>query len=100
MPVSESKTIEYQTLKNFNIIKENIYSIEQKLDYTFKEVVLILENFNPTFLNLSGYETLNGSQILENIIYILNSLKSYVEKIVKQNNTSYFQFKFFLDKSQ
>ena len=67
--------------KFYNIIKENIYSIEQKLDYTFKEVVLILENFNPTFLNLSGYKTLNGSQILrENIIYILNSLKSYVER--------------------
>ena len=41
--------------KFYNIIKQNIYSIEQKLDYTFKEVVLILENFNPTFLNLSGY---------------------------------------------
>ena len=45
-----------------NIIKENIYLIEQKFNYTFKEIVLILENFNPTFINLSGYKKLNGSQ--------------------------------------
>ena len=68
--------------KAFNLIKENIYLIEQKLNYTFKEIVLILENFNPTFINLSGYKSLNGSQILrENITYILNTLKSYVDKI-------------------
>ncbi len=86
--------------KFYNIIKENIYSIEQKLDYTFKEVVLILENFNPTFLNLSGYKTLNGSQILrENIIYILNSLKSYVERNESNKTILHiFNSSFFLDK--
>ena len=68
--------------KIFQILKENIYLIEQKLNFNFKEVILIIENFNPTFINLSGYKKLNGSQILkENIIYILNTLKSYVDKI-------------------
>ena len=37
-----------------DILKKNIYSIEKKLDFTFKEVVLILDNFKPTFVNLSG----------------------------------------------
>ena len=67
--------------KAFNIINENIYLIEQKLNHTFKEIVLILDNFNPTFINLTGYKKLNGSQVLrENITYILNTLKSYVDE--------------------
>ena len=67
--------------KFFNTIKDNIYLIEQKYNHTFKELILILENFNPTFINLTGFKKLNGSQILrENITYILNTLKSYVSK--------------------
>ena len=65
----------------FNTIKENIILIEQHCNYTFKEIVLILENFNPTFINLSGFKKLDGSQVLiENITYILNTLKSIVEE--------------------
>ena len=61
--------------KLFIAIKKNVYLIEQKFNYTFIEIVLILNNFNLTFINLSGYKKLNGSQILkENIIYILNTL--------------------------
>ena len=64
-----------------NKIKENIYSIEQKFDCTFTEIILILENFDPSFINLTGFKKLNGSQILrENITYILNTLKSHVDK--------------------
>ena len=82
-----------------DILKKNIYSIEKKLDFTFKEVVLILDNFKPTFVNLSGFKILNGSQVLkENITYILNTLKSYVDtteldKIV----VHIFNSKFYLD---
>ena len=42
--------------KIFNFVKENIYTIEKKVNFTFKELVLILENFNPTFINLTGYK--------------------------------------------
>ena len=81
--------------KVFNIFKENIYIIEQKINYTFKEIVLILENFQTNFVNLSGYKSLNGTQILrENIIYIINTLKNCVhETEKKKNNITYFQFK-------
>ena len=85
--------------KIFQILKENIYLIEQKLNFNFKEVILIIENFNPTFINLSGYKKLNGSQILkENIIYILNTLKSYVDKIESKKTILHiFNSKFNLD---
>ena len=64
--------------KVLHVIKENIYLIEQNINHTFKEIVLILENFKPSFINLTGYKKLNGSQILrENITYIINTLKSY-----------------------
>jgi cell division protein FtsA len=86
----------------FNLIKDNIYLIEQKLSYTFKEVVLILENLNPKFINLTGFRKLNGSQILkENINYILNTLKSYVDEIESKRTILHiFNSKFFLDKKK
>ena len=82
-----------------DIIKKNIYFIEQKLNHTFKKVVLILENFEPTFINFSGFKKLNGSQILrENITYILNSLKSCVDKTESKKTVLHiFNSKFYLD---
>ena len=47
--ISDLKTV-------FNLIKENIYLIEKKLNYTFKEVILILDNFKTSFINLTGYK--------------------------------------------
>ena len=98
-----SNELEENKISNFEkinqIIKNNIYTIEQKYNFTFKEIILILDNFNPSFINLSGYKKLNGSQILkENITYILNSLKSYVSKIeVKKNILHIFNSKYYLD---
>ena len=82
-----------------DIIKKNIYSIEQKLNHTFKKIVLILENFEPTFINFSGFKKLNGSQILrENITYILNSLKSCIDKNESKKTVLHiFNSKFYLD---
>ena len=66
----------------FNDIKKNIFLMEQKLNFTFKHMILIINNFDCSFLNLSGFKKLNGSQILkENITYILNSLKSNINEI-------------------
>ena len=80
-------------------LKENIYLIEQNFNHTFKEVIIILDNFNPTFLNVSGYKKLNGTQILrENITYILNNLKSYINLIeTKKNILHIFNSNFYLD---
>ncbi len=89
----------YDLEKTFNLIKENIYSIEQKFNYTFNEIILILENFDLSFINLTGFKKLNGSQILrENITYILNTLKSYVnETEPKKKILHIFNSKYFLD---
>ena len=75
----------------FNIIKKNIYTIEQKFNFTFKEVILIIDNFDCSFINFSGFKKLNGSQILkENITYILNSLKSNIDAIEKKKRSFIF----------
>ncbi len=86
----------------FKSIKENVFQIEQKFNYTFKEIILILENFNPTFLNISGYKNLNGSQILrENVTYILNTLKSNVNKVESKKTILHiFNSNFYLDKKK
>ena len=88
--------------KSFNIIKENIYLIEQKFNYTFKEILIILDNFNLEYVNLAGFKNLNGSQILkENIYYILNTIKSYVDEIeTKKTILHIFNSRFLLDKKE
>ena len=85
--------------KVFNTIKENIYIIEQKFNYIFKDIVLILDNFDLTFINFTGFKKLNGSQILkENITYILNTLKSCVSEIETNKNILHiFNSKYNLD---
>ena len=57
-------------------IKKNIAIIEKKLNYIFKDVTVIIDNFDYSCINISGFKKLNGSQVLkDNISYILNSLK-------------------------
>jgi len=58
------------------VIKKNVQAIEDKLNFVFKEVTIIVDNFDYSCINISGFKKLNGSQVLkENISYILNSLK-------------------------
>jgi len=85
--------------KIFDTIKHNIFLIEQNQKHTFKEIILILNNFETSFTNISGYKKLNGSQILrENITYILNTLKTYVDKTEKKKKILHiFNSKFLLD---
>jgi len=86
----------------FNTIKKNIYAIEQKLNFTFKETFLIINNFDCSFINLAGYKKLNGSQILkENITYILNSVKSIINETEKKKKILHiFNSKYVLDKKK
>ena len=85
-----------------SLIKENIYLIEKKFNFTFKEVVLIFEKLSFKFLNISGYKALNGSQILrENITYIINTIKSIVDKNEQKKTIIHiFNSKFILDKKK
>ena len=60
-------------------IKKNVELIEKKLDYVFKDLTIIINNFDYSCINVSGSKKLNGSQFLkENIFYILNSLKAAI----------------------
>ena len=81
-----SNELEENKISNFEkinqIIKNNIYTIEQKYNFTFKEIILILDNFNPSFINLSGYKKLNGSQILKRKY---NLYFKFIEIVRKQN---------------
>ena len=83
----------------FNTIKKNIYLSEQNLKCTFKEIVLILDCFDTSFVTLTGYKRLNGSQVLrENITYILNTLKFNVDKNEEKKTILHiFNSKFSLD---
>ena len=83
-----------------DIIKENIFYLEKKLNFVFKEVVLITNNFNCFLINLAGFKRLNGSQLSkDNVTHILNSLKSkIIESEDKKRILHIFNTKYFLDK--
>ena len=88
--------------KTTNQIKRNILIIEQKVHYTFKEITVILNNLEISFLNLCGFKKLNGTQIsTENITYILNSLKSCVDEFEKNKKILHiFNSEFCLDRKK
>tara|TARA_B100001059_G_scaffold185421_1_gene187180 strand:- start:2489 stop:3685 length:1197 start_codon:yes stop_codon:yes gene_type:complete len=95
--INNCKVSDFDTA--FSSIKESIFKIEQNFNRTFKEIILILENFDSSFVNIAGYKKLNSSQILrENITYILNSLKSYIDETEKKKYILHiFNSKFQLD---
>ena len=88
--IIDNKISDYELL--YNLIKKNIYNIEQKkLILFFKEIIIILDNLNLSLINFTGFKNLNGSQLVkENITFILNSLKSEIIKFEKKNYSSYF----------
>lgn len=80
------------------LIIKNIQRIEKKLNYIFKEVTLIIDSFEYSCINISGFKKLNGSQVLkENISYILNSLKLAITKNLKKEIIHIFNSRSILD---
>ena len=98
--IFENKIADFD--KTVNEIKKNILIIEQKVNYTFKDTIIILNNFDVSFLNLCGFKKLNGTQISkENITYILNQLKSYVDEFEENKKILHiFNSKYCLDKKK
>ena len=98
--VSEKRITDFNLF--LRLIRENIYLIEKKLDYIFKEVILIIDNFNCSLISFSGFKKLNGSQLgKENVTYILNNLKSKLLEIEKDKTILHiFNSNFLLDKKK
>ena len=98
--LSKKKNLDLNIISE--IIKKNILTIEQKVNYIFKDVIVILNNLEVSFLNICGFKKLNGTQISkENITYILNSLKSCVDEFEKNKKILHiFNSKYYLDKKK
>ncbi len=86
----------------FDVLQKNILMIEQKINFIFKEVILIIDNFECSLINFSGFKKLNGSQLVkENITYLLNSLKAKINEIEKDKTILHiFNSNHFLDKKK
>ena len=84
------------------IISENIYLIEQKINYTFKEIILVIDNFNCSLINFTGFKKLNGSQLAkDNVTYILNDLKSKLLETEEEKKILHiFNSNYLLDKKK
>ena len=84
------------------LMKTNLILIEDKLNFIFKEIILIINNFDCHTINLSGYKKLNGSQLAkDNITYILNSLKSKISEVENNKKILHiFSTKYLLDNKE
>ena len=98
--IVNNKIIDFELA--YKSLKNNLHFIEQKFNFTFEETILILNNFECSFSNFTGFKKLNGSQLTkENISYILNSLKSKINELEKQKTILHiFNIKYNLDKNQ
>ena len=85
-----------------SIIKDNVYLIEQKLNFVFKEVIFVTDCFESFAISFTGFKKLNGSQLSkDNVTYILNLLKSKISEIENQKKIIHiFNSKYVLDKKE
>ncbi len=98
--IGSSNATDLQTITS--IVKKNLFQIEQKINFLFKEIIIILNNSNSSFVSLSGFKKLNGSQIQkENISYIINLSKTNLEKNESSKKIIHiFNAKSYLDKKK
>ncbi len=98
--IKDNMIVDYNLI--LKIFKEKIFSLEHNLSFVFKEVIIIIENFNYSLISFSGFKRLNGSQLLkENITYILNFLKSQISEIENKKTILHiFNTKFALDNKE
>ena len=71
--ISKNNLFNHGMVENFentcNIISSSIYSIEKEINFTFKEVIIFIDNSYCSICNLTGYKKLNGSNYQEKILY-------------------------------
>ena len=90
-------------IKNLEISSENlkkiIKKIENKSNYLFSEVNVIINQTDLDCINVSGFKKLNGNQVLfEDISYILNDVKSKIVEAEKNKSIIHlFNTKYLLD---
>ena len=112
----ETKVLDYFKIKSVGIengkiinineaskvIKKYIEQIEKKINFIFKEVIIISNQIDYECINVSSYKKLTGSQLLENdISYIINNLKIYIlDNDPKKSLIHLFNSKFILDKQE
>ena len=52
--IGSSNATDLQTITS--IVKKNLFQIEQKINFLFKEIIIILNNSNSSFVSLSGFK--------------------------------------------
>jgi len=96
----EKEIFDFESI--YNLVKENIYLIEQKLNFTFKEVTLIIDMPNNFLINFTGFKKLNGSQLTkQNVTFIINSLKGKIDEFENNKKIIHiFNSEYLLDKKK
>lgn len=96
----EKEIFDFESIHNS--VKENIYLIEQKLNFTFKEVTLIIDMPDNFLINFTGFKKLNGSQLSkQNVTFIINSLKSKIDEFENNKKIIHiFNSEYLLDKKK
>ena len=80
-------------------VQDCLFKIEKKLDYTFDNVNLIINNQDAEIINLNSSKKLHGDQLTkEDISYIINNAqKQIIDNIPNKEIIHLFNTSFFLD---
>lgn len=97
---TEKEIFDFESI--YNLVKEKIYLIEQKLNFTFKEVTLIIDMLDNYLINFTGFKKLNGSQLTkQNVTFIINSLKGKIDEFENNKKIIHiFNSEYLLDKKK
>ena len=97
---NQNKIINFETI--YNNLKKNLFLAEQKLNFIFKESVVIIDSFEDSLINFSSFKKLNGSQLTkQNITYMINSLRSKIDEIeINKKVIHIFNSNYILDKKR
>ena len=82
--------------ESYESLSKGLIALEKKTDLIFKTANVLVDTFDIESINVSGFQTLNGNQILSNdISFILNNLKNKLtqtenhKKIIHLFNANY-----------
>ena len=97
---NQDKLINFETI--YNNLKKKLFLAEQKLNFIFKETVVIIDSFEDSITNFSSFKKLNGSQLTkQNVTYMINSLRSKIDEVeINKKVIHIFNSNYILDKKK
>ena len=97
---NQYKLINFENI--YENLKKSLFLTEQKLNFIFKESVVVIDSFEDSLTNFCSFKKLNGSQLTkQNVTYMINSLRSKIDETeINKKVIHIFNSNYILDKKR